>query len=163
MIYILDAYNVIHKIPRFEAALDKNLRASRDSLLAACAQLAAKRGDIAEIVLVFDGNSAFRDLPPPRMPKIKTEFSDTGEDADERILSVLEGLPAKARKCLVSDDNSVRNHARSYKVNLMPVAEFDRLLRSMEEKKMPPPASGALTKEQAQDITASYKKALGLD
>src|SRR3989338_10706591 len=109
MIYILDAYNVIHKIRSLERALEKDLRASRDLLIALCGRLAASRGDISKIILVFDGKSEFWDLPHANTPKVQLIFSETGEDADERIILVLEDLSRNAAKCVVSDDNFVRN------------------------------------------------------
>ncbi len=164
MIYILDAYNVIHKIRRLEAALDKDLRAGRDALMAACGRLAENRGDIAKIILVFDGKSEFRDLAQSSPPKINLVFSETGEAADERIVTILEELGDKTSKCVVSDDNFVRNHARAYKTRVMPVAEFERFLEPGAGKHNRPGSapSSALPQKLADEITAAYKKHLGL-
>ena len=84
MIYILDAYNVIHKIPSLEAALDKDLRSARTALIELCGRGALSRGDISKMILVFDGKSEFRDLPQSSPPKIELVFSETNEEADER-------------------------------------------------------------------------------
>ena len=164
MVYILDAYNVIHKIRSLERALEKDLRAAREALIAACGRLAARRGDISQIILVFDGNSKFWDIPHLCPPKIKLVFSETGEDADDRIVTVLEDLPAKAAPCVVSDDNSVRNHARSHKTRVMPAAEFETLLDpdGTQGKKKAPSNTFSLSQKLADEITAAYKKDLGI-
>ncbi len=162
MIYILDAYNVIHKVKSLDAALDKNLRAGREALTAFCQNLLQKRGDISKIILVFDGRTEFHDLPHTRIPKIEMVFSDTGEDADERIAVVMEGL-GDARKCVVSDDNSVRNHARAYKASSISVAEFEAMAGPSTVRKRPQTApSKEISPRAADEITAAYKKHLGL-
>lgn len=165
MVYILDAYNVLHKMRRFETALDQNLRAAREALTNFCAALKQSRGDIASIILVFDGRSEFRDLPQIAPQGIQLVFSETNEDADDRIATLLEELPAKPMKCVVSDDNSVKNHARAFKARVMSVAEFESLANTAAAKnkaKVLPPAKPALAPDLADKITEAYKKALGL-
>ncbi len=165
MIYILDAYNVIHKIRSLERALEKDLRTSRDLLISLCSRFAANRGDISKIILVFDGKSEFRDLPQANTPKIQLIFSETGEDADERIILVLEDLTRNAAKCVVSDDNFVRNQARAHQTRVMPVAEFEVLLQGTAPKRkggQADPVSFSLPQKLADEITRDYKKKLGL-
>ena len=165
MVYILDAYNVLHKMRRFGPALDQNLRAAREALVNACTALMQARGDVTSVILVFDGRSEFRDLPQNAPPGIQLVFSETGEDADDRITLVLEELPKKSQKCVVSDDNSVRNHARAYGVRSISVAEFERLLQAGENKgriKSGLPEKFSLPSNLADDITREYKKKLGL-
>lgn len=112
---------------RFELALDANLRTAREALTAQCTSLMQSRGDITSIILVFDGKSEFHDLYQTAPQGIQLVFSDTGEDADDRITTLLEELPAKPEKCVVSDDNQVRNHARAYAVRSISVREFETL------------------------------------
>ncbi len=164
MIYILDAYNVIHKIKSLEAALDKDLRSSREALVNLCRSLLQTRGDITKIILVFDGRSEFRDLSHPSPPRVEMVFSETGEEADEKIVEVLESLGKNTRKCVVSDDNFVRNQARAYQTQTVTVAEFEQLSRPRAAKNNPSSAakSSSLSQAAADKITAEYKKQLGL-
>jgi predicted RNA-binding protein with PIN domain len=164
MIYILDAYNVIHKMRAFESALDIDLRAAREALAALCGSLKQTRGDITSFILVFDGRSEFQGLPQSSPPGVRLIFSETGEDADDRITSVIEELPAKSAKCIVSDDNSVRNHARAYGVRSVSVAEFAALANQTFQKPKKSVSSGEkqLPPGLADKITESYKKFLGL-
>ena len=133
MIYILDAYNVIHKIPSLEKLADKDLRTSREALIHLVTRLAA-RGDTTKIILVFDGQTQYHDLANSAPPKIKLIYSNTNEDADDRIAVVLESLPERPIRIVVSDDNSVRNHARAYKASPMSVAKFETLLNQTPKK-----------------------------
>ena len=164
MIYILDAYNVIHKIPQLGRLLDRDLRTARDGLTQLCARLAAARCDISKIILVFDGNSKFNDLPEISFPKIELIFSETGEDADERIISVLEKLAKEKNKCVVSDDNFVRNHARAYESRAISVSEFEKLIsgRTQKTRNKKPSEDFSLPSKVTDEITEAYKKELGL-
>lgn len=167
MIYVLDAYNVIHKTRELEKLLDKSLQAARDGLIVRCGRLLS-RGDISKMILVFDGKSEFRDLPRSGPPKIQIVFSETGETADERIGNILEGLSGSRGTQVVSDDNSVRNLARAYGAQSVSIAEFDGRIRKTEIKAGPKHSSyrggssNALTPKQADEITQEYKKSLKL-
>lgn len=163
MIFILDAYNVIHKIKKLDAAMDQSLKAGRDALLDYCSEVIARRGDITKMILVFDGRTEFRGLPEISAPKIKTVFSDTDEDADERIILVLEELENVFNKCVVSDDNFVRNTARSHRAKGMSAAEFEDFCRvKTPAVKKNSGERTALDAETADEITRAYKKELGL-
>ncbi|MDP3921126.1 MAG: NYN domain-containing protein [Candidatus Omnitrophota bacterium] len=165
MIYILDAYNVIHKIPWLEAKLDEDLRSARDALSQACENLANRRGDISQIVLVFDGKSEYRDLPQTKSRKLKVVFSDTGETADERISEILKSLGYSKNTMVVSDDNSVYNHARSHKAKHMAVADFHQLLNKMTSAnrvETPDKHDKHIDPKTAAQINAAYRKDLGI-
>ena len=164
MIYILDAYNIIHKMRRFETALDTDLRTAREALTNLCADLAQARGDITSMIIVFDGRSEWRDLPKKSTAKIRLVFSETNEDADDRIAALLEKSPGKPEKCVISDDNSVRNHARAYRARVMSVAEFEKLTNPAADRKRKKPNSPekSLPPHIANKITEAYKKDLGL-
>ncbi len=166
MIFILDAYNVIHKTPALERQLDKSLQAARDGLINRCSRLLSGRGGITRIILVFDGKSEHRDLPRTAPPKIQIVFSETGETADERIGQILETLSEKMERIVVSDDNSVRNHARAYSARTISVNEFEQMIRKTEIKaassRSKCDAGNPLTPKQADEITQAYKKSLKL-
>lgn len=163
MILILDAYNVIHKIKQLDAALDRGLKAGRDALIQYCSQAIERRGDITKIILVFDGKTEFHGMPEISAPKIKTVFSDTGEDADERIILVLEELEKTFNKCVVSDDNFVRNTARSHRAKGMSAAEFEDFCKVRTGTVKPPlNERPSLDAQTADEITRAYRKELGL-
>lgn len=165
MIYILDAYNVIHKTPSLEKLLEINLKSARDALARGLSEWARMRGDVIRCVLVFDGKSEHHGVIPDTYPKIEFIFSDSDETADERIACVLDQLTLQKAKCVVSDDNYVCNQARAYQTRRLSVASFNALW--MNRKGTTPsfsesPARGALSKREAEQITAAYKRHLGL-
>ena len=55
---IVDGYNVIHAVPALARRLDQSLEAAREALLEACRAYRARRGDIARLYVVFDGDEA---------------------------------------------------------------------------------------------------------
>lgn len=163
MIFIIDAYNVIHKIKRLERALDRGLRAGREALMSFCAEILVERRNISKFILVFDGRSEFHDLPGSSHSQIETIFSETGEDADERIIQVLENLEKTSHKCVVSDDNFVRNTARAHQARTFSVFEFETFCRIKNQTLTPPPtAQKNLDAQAADEITRAYRKELGL-
>lgn len=163
MVYVLDGYNVIHAVPGLERKLGSSLRAARDALVALCLEIRRSRGDVEKTVIVFDGDSAFKDLPQENFPGVEIVFTESSEDADDRILDVLRDYPARQRVCVVSNDNYVLNSARAFGTAIMNAAKFQALAMpkpsrhraDSEEEQIP----GAL----AQKLTEDYKRYLGLD
>jgi predicted RNA-binding protein with PIN domain len=167
MLYIIDAYNLIHKTPSLESALNQDLRSARDALILHCRRLIEKRGDITEIILVFDGRSEFHDLPQPQIQKIEIIFSSTNETADERIIEVLQSFSHKKDITrVVSDDNFVRNQARSHRVKGISIQEFHHLTNPIKKFKKNSSKvdcdKSNLNGNLASDITEAYKKELGI-
>jgi predicted RNA-binding protein with PIN domain len=164
MILIVDAYNVIHAVPALEAELERGLRHAREHLVRLAEEILGKRGDIQEIVLVFDGDSRYGHADARAARGIKTVFTESDESADERIVSILGAVEDRRRMAVVSGDNFVINHARAYGTNCMSVREFFAL--SLPAPKGPSVKEGirkrGLSAEDERSITEDYKKDLGL-
>lgn len=161
MIWILDGYNVIHAIPTLEKKLEVSLQAARDQLISMCEKLQENRGDFPKIYIVFDGNSAFRDLSSYKTPSLEVIFTETREDADDRIIELLETRFSNKRVGVISNDNYVMNHARVFGAERMSVEEFQSLYSSKNSKKTP--SSKNISMSLWNDITNEYKQYLGLD
>ena len=56
---IVDGYNVVHAVPELERQLDRSLEAARDALVSLCRDYRARRGDVARVTVVFDGDQAY--------------------------------------------------------------------------------------------------------
>lgn len=122
MHYILDGYNIIHKIPALEKQLEKNLQSARDALLRFCKSLLQSRGDVEKITVVFDGASdVFSDAEA--WGSVEVIYTATGEDADDRILDYLKKISTR-RVIVVSDDNYVCNNARAMKARIISGTDF---------------------------------------
>lgn len=162
MVYILDAYNIIHKIARLEQKLDTSLRVAREALINACGELVACRGDVDECIVVFDGNSAFSDLDTPSRGPVHIIYTESFEEADDRIIKILSEMKRPAEVMVVSDDNYVINHARVYRARRMNVGQFDELLvshRAPVNKKK----DKDFPKEIRDEITDEYRQILGIE
>ena len=165
MIILIDAYNVIHALPSFEKSLDKSLRAARDYLIAFCRSYQASRGDVKKIILVFDGSSEVSFPSDVRQQGIQLVYTESGEDADERILEIIRSLGQEGRVTVVSNDNYVWNNARALGAKAISAGEFFK--GALPKKKSPgkQPASGPMEKipsNAADRITAEYKRILGI-
>ncbi len=167
--YILDGYNVIHSIPYFERQLDSSLEAARDALVLFCKTYQCARKDVKRIYIVFDGNDQYAGYPSAGSANVVPVFSSSKEEADERIVELLKGFGRKETIVLVSNDNYVGNHARVFGASRMSTQEFFRMAggRNNSAKKNNRFDSGAigragLTSRKAEEITAEYKRYLGV-
>lgn len=163
MIWILDGYNVIHAIPTLEKKLEVSLQAARDQLISMCEKLQENRGDFPKIYIVFDGNSAFRDLSSYKTPSLEVIFTETREDADDRIIELLETRFSNKRVGVISNDNYVMNHARVFKAKKMSVLEFFELCQKTSHEGVTKKTKHTLSSEEAQDITKEYGSYLGIE
>ncbi len=157
-IIILDGYNVIHRIPELQQFLNKDLATARTQLFRFCSSWLATRRDFGLFYIVFDGQSGVvgNDYQPGT--GIRTIYTNTGETADTRILTMIDELSATAAITVVSDDNFVKTHSRAREATIMSASNFfttptanrsARQQRHSNEKN--------LTPKQIKDINASLK------
>jgi predicted RNA-binding protein with PIN domain len=164
--YILDGYNVIHAIPRFEQKLDVSLQAAREALIRECIALRTSRGDIGGIFIVFDGKDEFAGLGPSGTAGVVTVFTHSREEADERIVAILdESCRCRQSVIIVSNDNYVQNHARAFGQSCLRAQEFFNLFtkkQSMPKNISISNAKHGLSSHAESEITAEYRKYLGI-
>ncbi len=166
MVFVVDGYNVIHAVPELERKLDQSLRSARDALVALCRTIQSLRGDVQKVVIVFDGSSAFRDLPQENFPGVEILFTESGEDADDRILDVLREKSPGQNFCIVSNDNYVSNHARAFGAERMTAVRFQALAAPRKKTLQRPGAAETgeeLPGSIARKLTEDYKRYLGLE
>jgi len=121
---IIDGYNVIHKVPEFQAQMRKSLEAGRDALIRYCGQWREKRKDFAGVHVVFDGDSLVEG-PDNRMIRgVQVTFTRTKEDADDRIRKLVEYIPLNQECFVVSDDSELAAGVRVRRGKVMSVSEF---------------------------------------
>jgi len=127
-VLLVDGYNVIHCVPRFERVLDgQSLHRSREALLRYCGEWTHRRRDIDRCCVVFDGND---DVMPGRgttVAGVRAIYSRSGESADDRIRTMLDKADRGDKYTVVSDDNTVRAHARFHHMEWISAADFCRL------------------------------------
>ncbi len=155
---IVDGYNVIHRVPRFKAQLDRSLQAGREALLRYCSEWKARRRDVDRFFVVFDGDSSIIDGDvTASAPGVRALYSKTGETADRRIRRMLDQAERNEAITVVSDDNEVRDSARVNHMQAMSAAQFARIgiARGRQgrtgstatETPLPPAAQKAITDE----------------
>jgi predicted RNA-binding protein with PIN domain len=111
-ILILDAYNILHRIPRWSAVLEVSLEQGREQLLGYCRRWMQSRGDVWLFCVVFDGDSGVSGGLRSAGAGIRVFFSRSGQTADDRLLAILDEFGPAFAYTVVSDDHYVRDKAR---------------------------------------------------
>ncbi len=116
--FIIDGYNVIHKIPELEAKLQESLENARNALIMEI-QSWKRRYAGAKVYIVFDGRSeGIFDDPPTRIFGIDRVFTSSGESADDRIISMVRSAEDPSLITVISDDNHVRNGCKMHRAQV---------------------------------------------
>jgi predicted RNA-binding protein with PIN domain len=123
MVFILDGYNVIHRVPGLREHLARSLEAGRRALIQCCREWLSTRRDVSQFWIVFDGDSLGGEGSSGAMG-IRVMFSGRGETADERIISIMEEVGRYAKHTVVSDDNEVTRKAGLLGARIMTASEF---------------------------------------
>jgi hypothetical protein len=118
---IIDGYNVIKdQLGMSAGSLDEQRR----WLLRLAAGIVARYRQ--RLTVVFDGTDPCPG-PVPAVRGVAVVFTSGGESADDRILGIVEGLPAQAPVLVVSSDREVRDDSRALGANTTASAAFLRL------------------------------------
>jgi predicted RNA-binding protein with PIN domain len=161
---ILDGYNVIHAVPELARHLDRSLQSAREALVRLCREYRARRGDIGRLYVVFDGRGAHAfGSPEPQDGRVTVCFTQQPQEADERILRVIESQRAGSRCVVVSNDNEVFNNARAFGARVMSAQAFYEQARPASLRRPHPrasPGKAILSSRDAQQITDAYRKHL---
>jgi ribosomal protection tetracycline resistance protein len=126
---IIDGYNVIYAIPEIENLLDESLEAARIGLVRLLSGFKGLRGDVENIVIVFDGKAGFFDEENTVSPGMKTIYTHGSKDADDKILEIIRDSNRPDLITVVSDDNFLHNNTRSLGARIKTVKEFYRMLK----------------------------------
>lgn len=158
---ILDGYNVIHAVPELARCLDHSLEAARAALVELCRQYRALRRDIEQLYVVFDGQEAVARMPQGARGEVAVLFTQ-GEDADERIVSMVRAEAGRSRFVVVSDDKAVVHTVRTLGASVLPAQEFYRRVRpskpprsahrEADDKVMPSPRDARQITEELRKI-----------
>ena len=127
-IYIIDGYNVIHRVPRWEKHLNASLERGRDVLLSYCRRWMQTRGDVWMFYVVFDGDCAVTASHTSSGPGIRVVYTRTGETADDRILDIMKEFGEGHNYVAVSDDRYVSGHAQLLSAEAMSARAFASVL-----------------------------------
>ena len=119
---IVDAYNVIFKIPELGGNAKKcDIEDLRDRFLSALKQYKAERKH--RLIVVFDGKG----LGPSKMteaPEIDVIFSMPGLDADEEIKKFVSNSKRPRQIIVVTSDRNIIQFVKKYGSKVMEPVEF---------------------------------------
>ncbi len=127
-IYIIDGYNVIHRVPRWEKQLEQSLERGREALLSYCRKWQQHRGDVWLFYVVFDGDCSVTASHSSSGTGIRVVYTRTGETADDRMLDIMREFGEGCEYVAVSDDRYVSGHAALLSAEVMSAAEFAAFL-----------------------------------
>ena len=114
--YIIDGYNAIYKIPEAKAHLNTSLEKARNILVGIVAKLEA------DSTIVFDGKTDAHYGSQSSISGVRIIFTDTNEEADDRIAEILRHSYSNKNTLVISDDNRVANSARAFNAKSAPVS-----------------------------------------
>lgn len=164
-IMLIDAYNVIHQIAEFAEQLDISLERARESLIRRCETWRQRRRNISHFCLVFDGRSEFIGGEGVYCRGVEVVFTRTGVTADEKILDIIRYGDYNSRQyVVVSNDNYVRDGARSLGAESMSVEEFESesVKCSMRNREPQESDDKQLSNRDKTDINNWLKEQLGI-
>ena len=119
---IIDGYNAAHKIPAVAAFISESLEKARNRLIDHLVSWKSKKGGNVKITVVFDGKREEFFCMPTTIKGIRVIYTNTGEEADDRIADMLRMEKDPASAVVVSEDNKVANSCRALKANIRPVS-----------------------------------------
>ena len=118
MKYIIDGYNLIHKIPQLAG---KRLRSQREGLLRLLEGTSAQNPQLKNLTVVFDGRAEI--ISGHIRSSVKTIFSKN-ESADKKIKQIVESSSFARDTAVVSDDREIRFYIGSLGAKKVSVREF---------------------------------------
>ena len=162
---LVDGYNVIRRVPAWDAVFKRDMAQARETLLAFCQAWVARRGDVQDAVVVFDGNSGVVGMGSASRPGVKAVYTKTGEEADDRIAEMARGSTTPKQLVVVSDDAAVARTARAQGAETMSVQTFHSAPRAGRRRQA---ASGEgdkapLSAAAAKEIDEMMRKAFGVE
>lgn len=159
-VLIVDGYNAINAIPSVKKKLKESLLSARSEIIILAKEYARSSGYITDFHVVFDGQDRYRYLERLKVPRdTKHTFSRTG-DGDEKIIETVKRYSEKGRVVVASNDNYVRNNARSYGASLINSEDLEG--KPSKKKTSQEDKPKRLDKRTRDQITKEYRKELGL-
>jgi len=119
--WIIDGYNVIHRIPELREALKNGLAAARRSLLARLQD--HRQGSGHQFSVVFDGDAAVwnQEAGPAG---VEVLFSRTPSGGDSLIKRLIQARDHRQELTLVSSDRELQNFAKARGVEVLSAEAF---------------------------------------
>lgn len=118
--YIIDGYNLIHKMPDLKNLLNDDLEGARDGLMQRLSSF--RQATNAKITVVFDGASSILQHPSS-FGGMKMIFSKYPEKADPVIKRMVDEQHDE-NLYIVTSDREIQNYAKLYSVQSISSQNF---------------------------------------
>ncbi len=164
---LIDGYNLIFAHAGLREKMTPKPEAARRALIDLCRVFAGRRRDLNRVWVVFDGQEDAFNLPPGETAGVCEIYTRAGETADKRMARIVRDEGEEAGWIVVSNDRAVLDRCYSYGAERMQASQFARELegkpaQSESSRKTSGAEEKKMTPRDAADITAEYKKRLGL-
>ncbi|MBP9865667.1 MAG: NYN domain-containing protein [Candidatus Omnitrophica bacterium] len=165
---LIDGYNLIFASAVLREKMEQKPESARRALMELCRIYAGRKKDIEKFWIVFDGKEDFLSLPPGETAGVCEIYTRAGETADKRMARIVRESEEVTKWTVVSNDRAVLDRCYSYGAERVKASAFIRDLEGKSSPANPTGGSAALSAEKplhplvAQDITAEYKRKLGL-
>lgn len=167
-IYLIDGYNLIHRLPDLRAEMARGLEAARRRLESKCLPLQSL-SDVRAVYIIYDGQG---EGYQKRSSKLGVIYTSRKQSADSRILELVRSAEESGDEIIVvSDDREITWHGRGLGARACACAELESLLsktasgtRSRPGRSSSPSAlpKDGLKPSDFSKITEEYRKHLGL-
>jgi predicted RNA-binding protein with PIN domain len=166
-IVIIDAYNVIYRVPSLRAHLRENVDKAREVLVRYCLEWKMRRNDVSLFQIVFDGSPSGSSSSTFRARNVQVLYPALGETADDRIIALLRGADEGTEYVVVSDDNEIRDVARAQRAEVLAVREFYSVLSrkrdARQQREAEEDSKDSLTPNQIKEINDDLLREWGLE
>jgi len=165
---LIDGYNLIFTSAVLREKMEQKSESARRALMELCRVYAARRKDIERFWIVFDGKEDFLSLPPGETAGVCEIYTRAGETADKRMARIVRESEEVTKWTVVSNDRAVLDRCYSYGAERVKASAFIRELEGQLTSAQSSSGPTAVNAEKtlhplvAQDITAEYKRKLGL-
>jgi predicted RNA-binding protein with PIN domain len=162
-IALIDGYNVIMRHDRWRGVFNRNQDQARSALLSYCAEWKARRGDIYDFIVVFDGGPAVMDNALPHIPHVRAVFTRGGETADDHIIAILRQKAYGGRHVVVSDDREVAGKSKALGAETVSVSAFCAQLRPRAQSESPEDDKNYLSPQEKKAINDELRQVFGIE
>lgn len=159
---ILDAYNVIHRLPELSGKLKISLQEGRKALLNFMVDWKRSMGHKGNVYIVYDGQDGVFNPELSKAWGIKCIFTSSKEEADDRIISMIRRAPKASEIIVVSDDGKVVNGCKVYGAKTESAA-FLKRKRKRKNSIIKSRSKGSLSNKTEREINKYYEGVLGLE
>ena len=164
--YIIDGYNAIHRIPEWAQVMDTDLARAREMICSYCAEWLASRRDAEKFIVVFDGDSKVSPFSSDSYRGVRILYTESGETADARIISLVEDMAVPRDAVVVSDDGEVMRRCGMAGAETTTVRKFVGVLRTSSgpgNRHGETEEEDGLTPAQRNKITNDLKREWGIE